>query len=312
VNPAAPYDTCATQSCQVYGGVPAEKPATDAAVTATRAQVVAFGSKAASTYFSSDSGGFTASSAEVWGSEVPYLTARPDPFSAGGPRARWRLEVPLSQVQAVAAQYGVQVGPLSSVTVTRLSASGRPAEILLVGASGASRLGGAKAGGFIRSLGASGTRVTLAGLNPLVIEGSGAGHGVGLSQYGALGLARAGYDHLHVLGFYYPGTVLGTLSAPAAQLPATRGLALSPALGAPVPVAGPGPSGSRRAGRPAGSRRNARRMIRIPFVSPTIRNFTGLPAPRPEPVFLSLCGAALRVASARTQRAWQPIQSESV
>ncbi|MFC6801773.1 hypothetical protein ACFQDE_08615 [Deinococcus caeni] len=55
--------------------------------------------------------------------------------------------MPLSQVQAVAAQYGVQVGPLSSVTVTRLSASGRPAEILLVGASGASRLGGAKAGG---------------------------------------------------------------------------------------------------------------------------------------------------------------------
>ncbi|MFC6801772.1 hypothetical protein ACFQDE_08610 [Deinococcus caeni] len=88
--------------------------------------------------------------------------------------------------------------------------------------------------------------MTLAGLNPLVIEGSGAGHGVGLSQYGALGLARAGYDHLHVLGFYYPGTVLGTLSAPAAQLPATRGLALAapvlasgPALPVPDPLAAP-------------------------------------------------------------------------
>ncbi|GAA5440189.1 histidine phosphatase family protein [Deinococcus caeni] len=53
-------------------------------------------------------------------------------------------------------------------------------------------------------------------------------------------------------------------------------------------------------------------LIRIPFISPTIRNFTGLPAPRPEPVSLLLCGAALRVASARTQRAVQPIQSESV
>ncbi|MFC6801774.1 SpoIID/LytB domain-containing protein [Deinococcus caeni] len=92
VNPAAPYDTCATQSCQVYAGTQAEKPATDAAIAATRAQVVAFGSKAASTYFSSDSGGFTASSAEVWGSEVPYLTARPDPFSAGdrAPAGGWR------------------------------------------------------------------------------------------------------------------------------------------------------------------------------------------------------------------------------
>ncbi|WP_343760346.1 hypothetical protein, partial [Deinococcus depolymerans] len=40
-------------------------------------------------------------------------------------------------------------------------------------------------------------------------------------------------------------------------------------------------------------------FIRIPSVSPTIRKFTGLPAPRPEPVFLLLCEAALRVASAR-------------
>ena len=48
-----------------------------------------------------------------------------------------------------------------------------------------------------------------------------------------------------------------------------------------------------------------RGLIRIPFVSPTIRNFTGLPAPRPEPVSLLL-------ASARIERALQPIQSESV
>ena len=46
-------------------------------------------------------------------------------------------------------------------------------------------------------------------------------------------------------------------------------------------------------------------LIRIPFVSPTIRNFTGLSAPRPEPVFLLL-------ASARIEWALQPIQSESV
>ncbi|MCD0170072.1 hypothetical protein [Deinococcus sp. 23YEL01] len=53
-------------------------------------------------------------------------------------------------------------------------------------------------------------------------------------------------------------------------------------------------------------------LIRIPFVSLTIRNFTGLPAPRPEPALLPLCGAALRVASARIERSLQPIQSESV
>ncbi|ANE44313.1 SpoIID/LytB domain-containing protein [Deinococcus puniceus] len=217
VNPALPYDTCATESCQVYTGLSSEKPATDAAIAATAGQVVAYAGKAASTYFSSDSGGFTASSAEVWGKDVPYLTAKADPFSAGGPRAQWRLEIPLSKVQDVAGRYRVRVGTLQAVTVTSVSASGRPQEISFTGASGVARISGADAGGFVRSLGAVSSRATLSGLNPLIVEGAGAGHGVGLSQYGALGLARQGYDHLHVLGFYYPGTSLSALAGGAEE-----------------------------------------------------------------------------------------------
>ena len=231
INPATPYDTCATETCQVYGGIAAEKPLADAAIAATRAQVVAFGGKAASTYFSSDSGGFTASSGEVWGKDLPYLVAKADPFSAGSPRARWQLEVPVARVQQAAGNAGVRVGALRSVTVTRVSESGRPLEITFVGASGSGKLTGASAGGFVRALGASGTRVTLAGLNPLVLSGSGSGHGVGLSQYGALGLANAGYSHLHVLGFYYPGTQLATLTGDAG--PARAALTMQAAL--PVP-----------------------------------------------------------------------------
>ncbi|WP_309573030.1 SpoIID/LytB domain-containing protein, partial [Deinococcus sp.] len=209
IDPTGSYDTCATESCQVYPGVSAEKPATDAAVLATRGQVVAYGSQPASTYFSADSGGFTASSAEVWGRALPYLPAQSDPFSVGSPRARWRLEVGAAKLAEVAARYHVQIGAIQGVTVTRLSPSGRPLELTLTGTAGAGRIEGANAGGFVRSLGAAGTRVTLdtsalATGGPLIVEGSGAGHGVGLSQYGALGLARQGYSHLYVLGFYYP------------------------------------------------------------------------------------------------------------
>ena len=234
VNPALPFDTCATESCQVYTGIASEKPATDAAIAATAGQVVAYAGKAASTYFSSDSGGFTASSAEVWGKDVPYLTAKADPFSAGGPRARWRLEVPLSKVQEVAGRYGVRVGTLQAVTVTSLSASGRPQDITFSGASGVARVSGADAGGFVRSLGAVSSRATLSGLNPLIVEGAGAGHGVGLSQYGALGLARQGYDHLHVLGFYYPGTSLSALADAGRGETGRPVLALQRALPQPV------------------------------------------------------------------------------
>src|SRR5881396_1876593 len=42
-----------------------------------------------------------------------------------------------------------------------------------------------------------------------LVMGRGYGHGVGMSQYGALGFARAGKNHDEILAYYYPGTVLG-------------------------------------------------------------------------------------------------------
>nr|WP_245619116.1 SpoIID/LytB domain-containing protein [Deinococcus marmoris] len=254
INPAAPYDTCATESCQVYPGLKAEKAEATAAIAATRAQVIAYAGRPASTYFSSDSGGFTASSAEVWGTALPYLRAQADPYSAGSPRAGWRIEVTAAQVQTTAARYGARVGSLRAVTITRLSPSGRPEEITVRGDGGTARITGANAGGFVRSLGAPGTRVTLSGLSggqgALVLSGSGAGHGVGLSQYGALGLAKAGQDHLKILGFYYPGTSLGVLAgntesggavlADTFPLPSVRQpLAVSSHLASPPHLASP-------------------------------------------------------------------------
>lgn len=42
------------------------------------------------------------------------------------------------------------------------------------------------------------------------IKGAGFGHGVGMSQYGALGYAQNGWDAARILGHYYTGTSLGT------------------------------------------------------------------------------------------------------
>jgi stage II sporulation protein D len=43
----------------------------------------------------------------------------------------------------------------------------------------------------------------------LVIAGSGEGHGVGMSQYGALGFAEHGWSYQQILAHYYTGTTLG-------------------------------------------------------------------------------------------------------
>jgi len=45
-------------------------------------------------------------------------------------------------------------------------------------------------------------------------SGRGYGHGVGMCQWGAKGMAEQGYTAAQIVGFYYPGAVLGTLAAP--------------------------------------------------------------------------------------------------
>src|SRR4051794_23250539 len=42
------------------------------------------------------------------------------------------------------------------------------------------------------------------------IEGGGFGHGVGMSQYGALGYAQQGYDYQAILKSYYASTQIET------------------------------------------------------------------------------------------------------
>jgi len=54
------------------------------------------------------------------------------------------------------------------------------------------------------------------GASRLVISGAGFGHGIGMSQYGAMGYARAGADHAAILAHYYTGTQLGRLGGPQA------------------------------------------------------------------------------------------------
>ena len=45
-----------------------------------------------------------------------------------------------------------------------------------------------------------------------VVKGAGFGHGIGMSQYGAYGMASAGFDYRQILAHYYQGTELGSAS----------------------------------------------------------------------------------------------------
>jgi len=84
-----PFDLYSDVRSQVYRGVAGETARTSEAVRATNGEVVLYGGKVATTYYFSTSGGRTASAADVFGTPVPYLVSRPDPYDEASPHHRW-------------------------------------------------------------------------------------------------------------------------------------------------------------------------------------------------------------------------------
>lgn len=214
LSPQSDYDVCATDDCQVYGGMDAEHPATDQALLATEGQVLTYQGDFARTYYHADSGGVIASSAEVWGGELPYLQTFQDVVS-DGPHRRWTLRLEPARVAQGLNPIGLGVGSVQGMRVLQASASGRVLRAEVWGSAGRSTLSGATLRQQLRSWGLKSTRFVMTG--DLSVSGEGWGHGVGMSQYGARALAEAGYSYSQILRFYYPDTQIQRLTVQAAR-----------------------------------------------------------------------------------------------
>ncbi|GGN04168.1 stage II sporulation protein D [Thermus composti] len=201
--PGAPYDLCADERCQVYGGFSAEKPRAKTAVVATRGLVLSYGSEAISALYHADSGGMTAGSEEVFQKALPYLRPRPDPY-ARGPKSSWRMEVDPATARKALQALGYDPRGDGPPQVLKRSPSGRVWRVRLLGVE----VEGPEAQRLMRLLGLPSALVDFQGW---LASGRGAGHGVGLSQWGAKGMAEAGYGFREVLGYYFPGTGLSAL-----------------------------------------------------------------------------------------------------
>jgi len=68
-------------------------------------------------------------------------------------------------------------------------------------------------GAAMSAAGAASAAVSAASAATLIIDGAGDGHGVGMSQDGALGYAEHGWSYTAILAHYYTGTALGQAPA---------------------------------------------------------------------------------------------------
>ncbi len=132
------FDVYSDTRSQMYEGVTAETPATDAAVSATRGQVVTYHGTPVVTYFSSSSGGHTESIQNVWlgSSPEPWLRGVPDPYDGAGrnPNHHWAYN--LSVGAASRKLSGLVKGSLVGIKVLKHGVSPRIVEAAVIGTHG--------------------------------------------------------------------------------------------------------------------------------------------------------------------------------
>ena len=203
------WDVEAGTRGQVYLGLDGESPTAWRAVDATRGEVLASGREVILAAFHATAGGRTASAAEVWGEALPYLVSVDVDGEEVSPDTYWRAPVAAAELGDALASLGAGVGPVRAVEVARRTPSGR-AETLRVRGLGAETLVSALA--LRRALGEERLPSTLfevrQGPDGVVFVGSGRGHGVGMSQWGARALAERGASYRAILRHFYPGTGL--------------------------------------------------------------------------------------------------------
>jgi stage II sporulation protein D len=121
---------------------------------------------------------------------------------------RWEVRMTPAEVSRAVARYG-DVGTVRDLTPKRIGVSGRVVELNLNGSRGDLLLSGMKVRWGL------GLRENLfvidretdgkGGVSKFIFTGKGWGHGVGLCQVGAFGMAQAGSNFEQILAHYYTG-----------------------------------------------------------------------------------------------------------
>lgn len=273
------FDVCASTDCQVYNGVSTSTARSDAAVDNTAGECVYYNGQLAETVYHASDGGATEDAANVWGSDVPYLRGKQDPYEAQTtiPNYAYTVTYTPEELTWVLQNSGYSIGTVEDVYVEEYTPLGNVHKVTFVDRSGqrlsvkgeacrmafysttynknvrslrftingdTSGIGSPASGGgycvngpenrldslsgvsVISGNGEVGileredlSIITASGTSPLsggkkgrertvshgdfVITGTGNGHNVGMSQYGAKAMAEQGYRYQDILSFYF-------------------------------------------------------------------------------------------------------------
>lgn len=239
------FDLCNGVHCQAYGGVSAEGESVCRAVDETAGKVLLYKGSVVECYYFSSDGGHTENSENVWVAELGYLKGKSDPYENAYeiPNYNWSVTFTAEQIENTLAQRGIKIGKITDVNITEYSENGYAKKMVITGTDGEKEYskdniraalpnqlrsnlfsltkGGEEALATVLTangkkeitvskstvLSVDGKTVIGGGTNgEYTFVGKGYGHGVGMSQYGAKGMAEKGFTYIDILKFYYTDT----------------------------------------------------------------------------------------------------------
>ena len=230
------FDVHATQDSQVYLGLESETPKITKAVRSTDSLALFHKNELISAVFHSSSGGRTENSGQVWKYQLPYLTSVID-YDQKSPKYRWIRRFNSPELEKLFPD----LGRINGVQIIKRSNTDRALEIRMHGNNGIKNISGKS---FRKKFQLLSTKfeVDLKFFNnklkntnyhnnrssfdidnqtvgyslpqplPVIpedyfleVKGYGAGHGVGMSQWGAKTMAEKGFGFRKILKHYYTG-----------------------------------------------------------------------------------------------------------
>ncbi len=205
-----PFELYDDERSQAYGGLAAETELAKEVVDATRGTVVLYLNRVVPTFYSSTCGGETEPAWEMLENvaKLPPLRGATCGHCSASPHYAWSSRV--GRAAMAEALFG-RPGIVDEVRVERRAKGGHALEVMvrLRGAAEGVRLEANR--GFRHKLGTRVLRSTLitdiraSGGDAFEIRGRGWGHGAGMCQWGAYGMARAGKSAFEILEHYFPG-----------------------------------------------------------------------------------------------------------
>ncbi|MFZ4452976.1 stage II sporulation protein D [Salibacterium aidingense] len=173
------------------------------AVLATAGQVLTFEGQPITAAFFSTSNGYTENAEDYWQNSEPYLQSVESPWDKGSPRYENVTRIPVEELEQT---LGVSLQNGEAGTILSRTDGNRVEELEL----GDQTFNGREIREKLE-LDSADFSITREG-NNVIFSTKGWGHGVGMSQYGADGMAKEGKNYREIVKHYYKGVEISSLS----------------------------------------------------------------------------------------------------